>query len=129
MKNTVIAAACSAAIVLSGCAQQSSKIEAARVSTVGYDKLSCNQIKTEAQKVALRAGELTGEQNKAATNDAVATGVALVVFWPAVFLIRGNKTKAAELSRLKGELEALEAVSEKKKCGIVFQKEAPKKED
>ena len=127
MKKIVLAA-CVGAMALSGCAQKSDKIEAARVSTVGYEKLSCRQIRDEAQKVANRAAELTGQQNKAAQNDAVATGVALVVFWPAVFFIKGNKTQAAELARLKGELSALEEVSEKKKCGIVFQKTANKEE-
>ena len=111
-------------MALSGCAQKSGKIEAARVSTVGYDKLSCSQIRTEAKKVADRAAELTGQQDKAAQDDAVATGVALVVFWPAVFFIKGNKTQAAELSRLKGELNALEDVSAKKRCGIVFRQKA-----
>jgi len=127
MKNPLIISSCILAMAVSGCAQNSSKIEAAQVSTIGYDRLSCSQIRTEAQRVAERTGKITGEQNKAAQNDAVATGVALVVFWPAVFLIKGNKTQAAELSRLKGELTALEQVSNRKKCGIVFQKAPVKK--
>jgi|TARA_B110000908_G_C10166400_1_gene408595 hypothetical protein len=37
-------------------------------------------------------------------------------------LIKGNKTQAAELSRVKGELVALEQASDAKKCGVIFKK-------
>jgi hypothetical protein len=50
----------------------------------------------------------------------VATGVALVLFWPAAFFIKGDGPAAAELGRLKGEYEALERVSNQKRCGLRF---------
>jgi hypothetical protein len=61
-------------------------------------------------------------QDEKATGDAVATGVALVLFWPAAFFIKGDGATAAELGRLKGEFEALEKVSIQKGCGIRFQR-------
>jgi len=61
-------------------------------------------------------------QNKKVSDDAVATGIALVVFWPAAFFIKGDKQSAAELGRLKGELEALERAGIQKSCDIVFEK-------
>lgn len=64
-----------------------------------------------------------GEQNKKAQNDAVATGVALVLFWPAAFLIKGDQGSAAELARLKGEMDAIERASIARRCGITFQTE------
>jgi len=44
------------------------------------------------------------------------------VFWPAAFFIKGDKETAAQLARLKGELEALEKISIQKKCGITFER-------
>ena len=109
-------------LLLSACAEKSENVQAAQVSTIGYDRLTCRQIAEEATLVSQRAQAVSGEQNEAAKNDAVATGVALVVFWPAAFFIKGNKAQAAELARLKGELNALEQVSVRKNCGITFQK-------
>jgi hypothetical protein len=61
-------------------------------------------------------------QDEKASNDAVATGVALVLFWPAAFFIKGDGATAGELGRLKGEFEALERASNRKGCGLRFQR-------
>jgi hypothetical protein len=45
----------------------------------------------------------------------------VIVFWPALFFIGGDKQNAAELARLKGEMDAVEQASIRKKCGIQFQ--------
>ncbi len=87
--------------------------------------LTCQQLSAEAARVSGRAAELAGRQNKNATNDAVMTGVALVLFWPAAFAVKGDNATAAELSRLKGEKEAIEHASVAKNCGIVFRPGAP----
>ena len=47
-------------------------------------------------------------------------GVALVVFWPAIFAIKGNEKSAAEVARLKGEIAAIEKASVEKSCDIKF---------
>lgn len=120
---TILASA--AAIGLAGCADKAEDISAAYVSPLAYQGLSCKQIAQEASRVSNRVGEVSGVQNKKAKDDAVATGVALVIFWPAAFFIKGDKQTAAELGRLKGELQALEQTSIQKNCGIVFQRTAP----
>jgi hypothetical protein len=61
--------------------------------------------------------QLSGAQDQKATSDAIATGVAIVVFWPAAFLVGGNDQTTAELSRQKGEFETIEKVSIQKNCG------------
>ena len=53
----------------------------------------------------------------------VITGVAIVVFWPAAFLVNGDGQTAAELGRLKGEFQALEQASVQKNCGFQFQQQ------
>ena len=63
-----------------------------------------------------------GAQDKQRTNDAIATTVGVVVFWPALFFIGGDKQTAAELARLKDEMDAIEQTSIRKNCGIQFQR-------
>lgn len=64
-----------------------------------------------------------GVQDKKASNDAAAATVGAILFWPALFLIKGDSETSAEVSRLKGEMEALEQASIKKNCGIEFRKQ------
>ncbi len=120
---TVTALFC--AVVLSGCAEKAENVSATYVSPLAYQSYSCGQIAQEASRVSGKVAQLSGVQNKKASDDAVATGVALVVFWPAAFFIKGDKQTAAELGRLKGELEALEQTSIRRNCGIVFERALP----
>lgn len=120
--NKVVSAALVAAIAASGCASRSDSISAAYVSPMTYQSYNCPQLREEATRVSSRAIQVTGAQDSKATGDAVATGVALVLFWPAAFLIRGDSTTAGELARLKGEMEAIEQASIRKRCGITFRR-------
>lgn len=111
-----------AAAIVAGCASRSENISAAYVSPMQYEPYNCAQIAEESVRLVHRANEVAGVQDKKATNDAIATTVAIVIFWPAAFLVGGNDQKTGELARLRGELEALEQASIRKKCGITFQK-------
>ena len=115
MKSS-ISLAVAAAFVASGCASSSDKIAAAYVSPLQYESYSCTQLAEEAQRVSARAATLAGVQDQKSTNDAIATGVAIVLFWPAAFMIGGNDQTTAELGRLKGEFETIEMVSVRKNC-------------
>lgn len=116
----VAASAAVAAILLAGCASRSENITAAYVSPLTYDSYSCRQLGEEATRVSGRAAQAMGAQDSKATGDAVATGVGLILFWPAVFFIKGDGASAAEVARLKGEMEAIEQASIRKNCGIEF---------
>lgn len=109
---------------VAGCASRSESITAAYVSPTAYASWKCDQIRDEATRISVRSTQATGAQDQKATNDAVATGVGVVLFWPALFFIKGDSTTAAELSRLKGEMEAIEQVSIQKRCGVQFQRQA-----
>lgn len=110
------------AISLAGCASRPSDIAPAYVSTVGYKTMSCSALEEEAAHISARAIAATGAQEKTASQDAIVTTVGVVLFWPALFFNKGDGATAAELSRLKGEMEAIETVSRQKNCGIVFQR-------
>ena len=121
-RASVLAALCS--LTVAGCASRSENIAAAYVSPTAYASFKCDQIREEATRLSARAAQVSGAQDSKATNDAVATGVGMVLFWPALFFIKGDSTTAAELSRLKGEMEAIEQASNQKRCGVTFQKAA-----
>jgi len=110
--------------ICAGCASQASDIQPQYVSHLQYQHLNCKQIAGEVERVSRRVSEVSGVQDSKASNDALATGVALVVFWPAAFFIKGDGATAAELGRLKGEFEALERASNEKRCGLRFQRPA-----
>lgn len=92
-----------------------------------YQSYSCQQLAAEAQRVSAAAAVASGTQDSQVTKDAVATTVAVVVFWPALFLIGGDKQTAAQLAQLKGEMDAIQQVSIQKQCGIQFQTAPPPK--
>jgi hypothetical protein len=105
-----------------GCASKSSEITPAYVSPITYQNHTCPQLAQEAQAVSARAAQVSGAQDQKRSNDQIATGVAIVVFWPAAFLVGGDGPIAAELAQLKGQMVAIEQASVHKKCGIQFQR-------
>ncbi len=109
-----------AALLLAGCATSPKNIEAAYVSPIPYQSMTCDQLGAEASRVSAAAATATGQQQDQANKDALAMGVGLVVFWPAIFFIGGDKTHGAEVARLKGEMNAIEQASVASNCGIQF---------
>ena len=61
----------------------------------------------------------------AGAKDTLATTAAVVIFWPAAFLVGGDKQTAAELAQIKGQMVAIEQASISKKCNIQFQGKSP----
>lgn len=113
-----------AALCAAGCASKSSEITATYVSPIMYQNHSCAQLAQEAQGVSARAQQVSGAQDAKRTNDQIATGVAIVIFWPAAFFVGGDGPVAAELAQLKGQMTAIEQASIQKNCGIAFQRNA-----
>ncbi len=118
-------AAAGVAACLAGCASSSSDVVASYVSPLAYERHSCTQLQQEAERISARAVQLSGSQDGARTRDTIATTVGVIVFWPALFAVRGDNATTAELARMKGEMEAIERVSIQKKCGIQFQTQKP----
>lgn len=111
--------------MLAGCAANSKDITAQYVSPISYQNYSCQQIGAEAERVSARASELAGIQDSKATNDQVAMGVGLILFWPSLLFIKGDGQTAAELGRLKGEFDTLQQVSIQKNCNLQFRQMDP----
>lgn len=112
-------------LTAAGCASSSADVQPSYVSALQYNHLKCEQLAREAQAISVRASQLAGLQDSQRTSDQVLTGVAVVVFWPAVFLVKGDNATTAELARLKGELDAIRQASNEKNCGIEFRTPEP----
>ena len=107
---------------LGGCASSSSDISPTYVSPLTYEPYTCLQLAQEAQSISTRAALLSGVQDSKRTSDTVATTAAVIIFWPAAFLVGGDKQTAAELGLMKGQLVAIEQASIRKNCVIKFQR-------
>ena len=108
---------------LSACAKSPDKISAAYISPLQYQNYNCDQIRSEYERISFRVMEVSGKQKDASTRDAVATGVGIVLFWPALFFLASGDHEE-ELARLKGEYEALERAAIEKNCDIADEMQA-----
>lgn len=118
--NKIVATALACALV-AGCATNPKDISPSYVSPVLYQGLTCDQLRAEAEGVSQRVAVAYGQQKSQQTKDAVATTVGLVIFWPSLFFIGGDKSPAGDVARLKGEMLAIEQANTAKQCGITFQ--------
>jgi hypothetical protein len=120
-------AAVVAALALAGCASKAADVAPTYVSPIQYQSFTCQQLAEEAQRISTAAVAASGAQDSQATRDAVATGVAVVIFWPTAFFVQGDKQNAAYLAQLKGQMNAVQEESIRKNCGIQFQNAPPPK--
>ncbi|WP_170467168.1 hypothetical protein [Ruegeria arenilitoris] len=103
-------------LLTSACAQKAEKVTAAYVPTTLYSGESCKDLRLEQARVVAQVNHLAGEQDKKAQNDAVAMGVGLVVFWPALFLMAADKDESSQLAQMKGQYDAIQAAGAQKGC-------------
>ncbi|MXU65475.1 hypothetical protein [Oceanomicrobium pacificus] len=112
----VTAGACLIALTLTACAKSPDKISADYVSPTVYSSKNCGEIVSERNAIATRVNKLADDQQSKATSDAVATGVAIVLFWPAAFLLATGDDHENELASTKGHYEALTQAGIKQGC-------------
>jgi hypothetical protein len=105
-------------VLVSSCAKHPDKIKSQYISPLVYSEYSCDQIISEMQRLTSKISELRGIQQNASTKSNVATGVGVVLFWPALFFIDSNSEQASEYARLKGEYDALGQAAIQKNCNI-----------
>ena len=118
MRKSILALA--TCVALAGCATSPKDIAPAYVSPILYQNLTCEQLAMEAARVSQAAAAANGAQANQASKDAVMTTVGVVLFWPSLFFIGGDKGNAAEVARLKGEMQAIEQANISKNCGLQF---------
>lgn len=114
MKNLIVVALAGA--LVAGCAPQPDSITGTYVSPATYSSYSCRSIVDERNRVVQKVNELTGVQKKKADNDAVAMGVGMVLFWPALFFLGSGSDVEPQLAAMKGNYDALTAAGIQKGC-------------
>lgn len=110
-------------LTLPGCATHSDSIASSHVSDVQYANYTCDQVRSEMDRVLHKRDEIIQKQNSNANADAAMMGVGLIIFWPALIGLAATSDNKAEVARMKGEYEALERSSIAKNC---IKPEAPK---
>jgi len=103
---------------LAGCAKSSDDVSTSYVSPIQYANNDCGQLRAELARVNRQLVQKMRAQDSRADNDALATGVGVVLFWPALFFITGDDEHAGELARLKGEFDAIEQAAIEKRCNL-----------
>jgi hypothetical protein len=102
-----------------GCATNPNKISAQYVSPLIYKDYTDDQIISEMDHVGRRTNELYMSLAKEAKADKWQTGIGIVIFWPALFLLEGGDgPEAVEYARLKGEYEALRQNAIQRRIGL-----------
>ena len=120
LMRTGLLAVSLAALAVAGCATNSDNIAVISVSPMQYESYSCRQLSEEAQRVATRAAIAAGVQDSQAIKDNAATPAGRIIYWPAASVTAGDNPNAAELPRLRGEMEAIELASIRRNCRIQF---------
>jgi hypothetical protein len=103
-------------LVLAGCASSSDDVASAYVSPLTYENYACPQLAAEMDRISVRVQQVAGSVDHAATNDKIAMGVGLVLFWPALLMLKGNGPQHEELARLKGEYDAINEQTIHRNC-------------
>lgn len=107
MRLKSLALALTVPLTLGACVSQPEKIQSSYISPSTYAGRNCNQLMSERNEIVGRVNMLTAQQKKAANNDAVATGVALLLFWPAAFALAASNDSSTALSSAKGHYDAV----------------------
>ena len=108
MKTKLITAILAASIA-TGCTTSPKNIGAAYVSPLKYQNYTCDQLASEHAAIEQRVSSAYGHLKKESSKDKWATGVGIVLFWPALLFLAGNDhAKEAEYAQLKGNYEAVQ---------------------
>lgn len=111
-----ISAATIAAILLPACATRPENVVASHVSSSRYYERTCKSLAREYDEVqdALRAQSV--KLDNKATQDAVVTGVGVILFWPVLFALGNNAGLEGDVARLKGEEQAIRRQMREQDC-------------
>ena len=106
-------------LLITGCATNPKKIQAAYVSPLVYKDYDDEQIIMEMDHIGQRTAQLYNSLASEAGADTAQMAIGLVLFWPTLFFLEGGDgPEAAEYARLKGEYEALRKLAVQRKISL-----------
>ena len=106
------------ALGLSACAQASGDVRPVYTPATNFSDLTCDQLREKLLDVQGKVTVVAGQQDQKRKVDQTATGVGLVLFWPALIAMPLTADHKRELGVLKGEYEAIGRAAEMKQCKI-----------
>lgn len=107
MKTVVLVAPIIAAALVSGCAQQPSKIAAAEVNRSAFIASSCRTLSSHLYSVETKLGQLSAAQKAEADKDAAWVAGGALLFFPAMAVAAAGEDHAGEIAKLKGQKNAI----------------------
>ncbi len=115
IKQTITALA---ALTVAACASNPDKLGTQQVSSYKYINYNCTQLSMQLDNKNARLSSLYTQLKKERDADEIQVGVGLLLFWPTLLFVEGGDgPEAAEYSRLKGEVQAIQEVMINKSCG------------
>jgi hypothetical protein len=102
--------------LISACATPPDEIMATPTSTAQYDRMSCRTLGAEQTRIVSSLNVLNASQKQKAKDDAAVMGIGMILFWPALFALKGDKTTAPQLAVAKGQYDAIMSVRSAKGC-------------
>lgn len=103
--------------LLSSCATQPGKILPATTLTSAYQNVDCATLLRDRTQELDALLTLNTRQKNAANTDTALFWVGTLVFWPAYFGMFATENHADEISRLKGEQQAMTTVIDERCTG------------
>lgn len=103
-------------MLLAGCATRSGDVKPLPSDPAAFATLSCPSLYSQAEQVQRRAADVAYTMDERVGNNVIALGVGATVFWPALLAMRPDGPDAAELARLRGRYEALQAAIADRPC-------------
>ncbi|MEM8979745.1 MAG: hypothetical protein AAGD04_09695 [Pseudomonadota bacterium] len=122
MKNLLFVAGL--AVALSGCASPSSTIKTENVSAKNFAGLDCRALRAEAIRAHGADKGFSRKQDLNAAHDQRNTAVAVFLFRPAIFTIRGGQGNPAKIRKARGEVIAIQEAGLAKDCNYALEQQA-----
>lgn len=110
--------ALAACLAHAGCASHPDRVEPHYVSPTTYQAWSCEQLGDERTRLQKEVERVGGLQRENANADTAMMTVGIILLWPALFGLAATKDRKIELSRLKGEYDAVDLSMRTKPCGL-----------
>jgi hypothetical protein len=108
---------CALAIpLLAGCATRSADVKPQPASAADFAGWPCDALADETERVQQRAADVAYAVDTVVGNNLIVLSIGTTVFWPALLAMRPDGPDAAELARLKGRYEALQAAALQRQC-------------
>lgn len=112
----IISLAILSTVILTGCNRTSSEVIADNVDGYKFNNMSCTEIRSELSHLQQQANNVSGIVDERKNTQDGKNVAAVLLFWPALFLIDNNAPEARKYAQIKGEHEAAKRVYSRKGC-------------